>query len=225
MRRKLLLSVATALLVPALSHAQSLGIGVLGGGSMTTLTGINTSSSSVFNGLSTVKYRMGFLAGGYIRLGLGSMVSLEPEAYYATKGADLDIGAGSGQATGKLQLALAYAEVPVLLRINLMPSGSVRPFIVAGPSFSLRMDCKLTLTSGSTTTSYACDKLPGSTANTYAPDGYEKTDMGGVVGVGIGTSHLSVQGRYSRGFTTVNKDKTNGEAKNAAYSLLLSIGM
>ena len=230
MRRSLLISLAASFIVPALAIGQSgpsLSFGVMAGGAITSMDGFNLAAKDLFNGTSKVKSRMGVLGGAYVRVSLTSMFSLQPEVYYMQKGADLSFG-GTGQAVGVLESKLAYVEVPLLLRVNLMSSGSVRPFIVAGPSYAMRMACKLTLTGSGLTTplNYECDKIPGTTANSYQADTYEKSDVGGIIGVGIGTSKFAVQARYAHGFTTIATAASNGQKpKTTAMSIVLSIGM
>ena len=230
MRRALVISLASLLIVPVLAVAQSgpaISFGVMAGGAVTSFDGLNTASKDLFNGTATVKSRTGFLAGGYLRASLTSMFSVQPEVYFIQKGADITFG-GTGQAAGVFKTAMSFVEVPVLLHVNLMTTGSVRPFIVVGPSFAQRIGCSLDLSGNSLSKPLKvdCDKIPDGTANGYQADIYKKSDMGGIVGIGVGTSKFAVQGRYSRGFTTINSDQSTGQKGNTtAFSLVLSIGM
>jgi hypothetical protein len=76
---------------------------------------------------------------------------IQPELSYFRRNGVSNVGAST------LRLVADYVEVPVLLQAGLrMPSG-LRPFVAAGPSFSVRVRCRLQFAGGGLNTDEDCN--------------------------------------------------------------------
>ena len=74
------------------------------------------------------KSSVGFCGGIFIELNFGKVLTIQPEVLYTMKGAD----------TGDGKLKFDYIEIPVLLKLRI-PTGSIHPFIFAGPAFGFNL--------------------------------------------------------------------------------------
>jgi len=78
--------------------------------------------------LENWKSTVGFCGGIFLELNFGRILTIQPEVLYTMKGAD----SGAGK------LSLDYLEIPVLLKVRI-PTGSIHPFVFAGPAFGFRL--------------------------------------------------------------------------------------
>lgn len=226
---------AALLLVPCASTAAQSRIeaGALGGLSLASVTESGNENLGIPGVSAESRRRTGFQLGAYLRLPVGGIFSLEPELHYIRKGVNFDavvpIGLGTGGdssplASGDISLDLAYVEMPVLLRADFGQSGRVRPFVVAGAAVAYRVACTVSVRTAQGSFGTDCD-VPSDEG-----DGPLRTwDAGGIVGAGlagdIGQRRVSVQARYSRGFTTLARQTVDGYApRNSVISILLGVG-
>src|SRR5215207_1330104 len=72
--------------------------------------------------------RTGLLIGGHVNVRLNNAFSFQPELYYSQKGLK---ASDSGV---DVTLKNDYVEIPLLARWSAPMSGSIRPFVLAGPS-------------------------------------------------------------------------------------------
>jgi hypothetical protein len=118
----LVIGAFAAMLVLPQTAAAGVKFGIKGGANIANVNGNFTGE------LSNWKSTVGFCAGIFLELNLGRILTIQPEVLYTVKGAD------SG--TGKLKFD--YLEIPVLLKIRI-PTGSVHPFVFAGPAFGFSL--------------------------------------------------------------------------------------
>lgn len=86
-----------------------------------------------------LKSKVGFAGGAFLGVGVGGSWALQPELLYVMKGTKVSA------ASGDSNINLNYFEIPVLLKLNLLPPKSaVAPFIFAGPSLSFKTGTKFT---------------------------------------------------------------------------------
>jgi hypothetical protein len=71
---------------------------------------------------------LGFCGGIFLELNLGRVLTIQPEVLYTMKGAD----------TGTGKLTFDYLEIPILLKLRI-PTGSLHPFVFAGPAFGFTL--------------------------------------------------------------------------------------
>jgi len=78
------------------------------------------------------KSTFGFCGGIFLELNFGRVLTIQPEVLYTMKGAD----------TGTGKLKFDYIEIPILLKVRI-PTGSLHPFIFAGPAFGFNLKAVL----------------------------------------------------------------------------------
>lgn len=139
--------------------------------------------------------KSGFHIGGYYTIGDG-FIAVEPGIQYSQKGYE-----GKEVGTGRtLDEKLGYIDIPVLFRLNLIPSLN----IFAGPQASLLLSSEYQLG----------DDIFDSSE---AVRGY---DLGGVVGVQLKLPlGLNAQANYDFGLTSLNY--YDAEVKNQVFKVSL----
>ena len=162
--------------------------------------------------------RTGLVAGVYLKLPLGTVLSVQPELLYSMKGA----AAGSGDDAAALNTD--YFELPVLLRADLPTGTAVRPYLFVGPTFSLRTRCELEADGGGFQASVDCDDLAAEQPQEDTPE-FKKFDLGvalgGGVTVGMGTaSALNFGVRYTHGTSSIIDP---GDVKNRVLSFTVGL--
>jgi hypothetical protein len=117
------LLLALTLATPSAAAAQ--GFGILGGVTFADLTGDDAEANWDRSN--------GFLAGAFVRIPLGDVITVQPEVQYVRKGAE---GEGAG---GDEAVKLDYLDVPVFLSFGLPTSFGFH--VLAGPNFSFEIGC------------------------------------------------------------------------------------
>jgi hypothetical protein len=196
--------------------------GIMLGGTSSRVTGLSSSSGDLFGG-AHVTNRFGVRAGVFVNRKLTSLLSVQPELYYIQKGTTLE---ATGTDGGKLDLSLAYVEAPLLLRADFWAADTWHPFVVAGPSFAFRVQCRGTLTSDGYTGSGTCKELNDDPTT----DLFVKSDIGTTVGIGatgtVARRLLMAQVRYGRGLRTIVNNPSAGlSPKNSVFSFIVGFGI
>ncbi len=105
--------------------------------------------------------------------------------------------------------AVQYLQIPVLARASLPLPGRVRPYGVLGPTFAWELSEKR--------------KLTGDVDNEFDVDGLKGFDFGGTAGLGVevaaGPGAWTLEARYDRGFTDLDRGTFGGKAKNAGFQV------
>lgn len=125
------LVLAAVAMSPAPAAAQGLGLG--GGLNLSRLVGENQT-------IVRSEQRTGLNLGGTFSFSLTRALALQPEVYYTQKGQEQEFASGTGP-SGLATLSLDYVEVPVLAKITLPGTRSIRPHIAAGPAFAWNVRC------------------------------------------------------------------------------------
>ena len=185
--------VCGAVLVCAASvSAQGFGFGVKGGVNLAdeVITGDNNPPP--------LDWRVGIVAGGFVRLPLAPWVGLQAEGLYAQKGAKLDVqGVNS-------TIQLDYAEIPVLLHVRF----AHRYYVAGGPSMAFAVRAK------------ARSSFSGAATEIDIMDEIKRFDFGVAMGGGVEFGSLVVDGRYTLGLTDIDKDTSDStKTKNRAISI------
>ena len=115
-------AVVTMLALPQMA-ASGVKFGIKGGANVANVNGDFASN------VSDWKSRVGFCGGIFLELNFGRILTIQPEALYTVKGAD----------TGTGKLTFDYIEFPILLKVRI-PTGSIHPFVFAGPAFGFNLD-------------------------------------------------------------------------------------
>jgi hypothetical protein len=117
-----LIGAVVALLALPQSASAGVRFGLKGGANIANVNG-NWDET-----LGDWKSSVGFCGGIFIELNFGRVLTIQPEVLYTMKGAD----------TGDGKLKFDYIEIPVLLKLRI-PTGSIHPFVFAGPAFGFSL--------------------------------------------------------------------------------------
>jgi hypothetical protein len=123
---------------PKLAAAQSVSLGIMAGGSLSTFTG---------DFESDVKNYAGFIAGAFVHVGLAGF-SVQPGIYYTAKGFQSDAFTPSSGDTHSVD----YIQIPLVARLAIGPL-----YVGGGPAIGFKVGCQL----GSPSTSGDCGSFTG----------------------------------------------------------------
>lgn len=207
MKRLIIVSLAVVCAAVLVPQTLSAGFGVKGGYSLSKFAVTSTEPLPfAFQNLPSPT------GGIFFNLKLGPL-AVQPEVLYVRMGAKYVIE-GDG-----LEFRFDYIQVPVLLKLSVIPLGPIRPIIYAGGYGSYLFKARgVVLVDGS---------VFGEPED--LSDDFEKYDYGVVGGAGVefklpGIS-LSVEGRYNYGLKNVAKDAPAGNSmKNRSMMALVGIG-
>jgi len=193
-----------ALLIAAPLQAQTT-LGVKGG---INIANVDTNIEDLPDVLDS---KTGFVGGGFVTLGLGSLFALQPELLYSQKGFE----ASEGELTA--QLGTNYIEIPVLLKAQ-FKLAMLRPAVYAGPVVSFETSCNLDVVG----VSFDCDDDEDFLDR-------KKTEWGAVFGANLdfilGPVILILDGRYQLGLTNLaDVPDADEEVKNRVWQIMAGIG-
>jgi len=171
-------------IVPARAFAagkSAIAVGIEGGANLANMYG---------DAVGNVELLTARTGGAFIELRASPIVSFQIEGLYAQKGAKqtetlFDPSSGT-LLTGSATWHYDYVDVPVLLKLTLVPEGSVRPSLFIGPVFS--------------------HLLKAEVEGIDLKDFTKSSDIGGTVGgdidLGSGPARVVLDLRYTRSFNT-----------------------
>ncbi|MEO5825498.1 MAG: porin family protein [Gemmatimonadales bacterium] len=164
--------------------AQSAQFGVAVGASLATLTG------DLIDG---AKNYSPFIAGAFARFDMSGF-SIEPGIYYTGKGAKFtDEGF---DATNKL----AYAQIPVLVKVGFPMGSTSRFYLGAGPAIGFKLSCKFKASGGGVSASTDCEDLEDEGGGGLRAKSTEFSGLG-VAGIEFGKFAVGI--RADLGLTNV----------------------
>jgi hypothetical protein len=159
----------------------------------------------------------GFNIGLYGKLPVAGMVSVQPELYFTTKGADVTYN--NLFAIGTVRYTFNYLELPLLLMVNISPNFNIH----AGPFASLLINGKV---------KHKSDVSLFDFERNLDTKDYNRLDTGIALGVGIDIASISLGMRYNFGLNTVGKERTLigttyifPDAKNGVFNFYLSLSL
>ncbi len=120
--KALVIGAFAAMLVLPQIAAADVRFGIKAGANVANVNG------DIGTALQDWKSTVGFCGGIFLELNLGRVLTIQPEVLYTMKGAD----------TGTGKLTFDYLEIPILLKLRI-PTGSVHPFVFAGPAFGFTL--------------------------------------------------------------------------------------
>jgi hypothetical protein len=204
MKRLIIVSLAVLCVAALLPQTLSAGFGIKGGYSLSKFSLSGTEAPPFTN--------LGSPVGGiYFSLKLGPL-AIQPEVLYVRMGAEYEVDEDNS-----LEYRFDYIQVPVLLKLSVIPMGPIRPVIYAGGYGSYLLKAKGVMTVGGVPEEEDLGEM------------FEKYDYGVVGGAGIefklpGIS-ISIEGRYNYGLKNVLTDPGDGESvKNRSMMVLVGIG-
>ncbi len=157
----------------------------------------------------------GFNIGGFAEIPLTSMLSLQPEIGFTTKGSEVRYDNAFTQ--GSTKFRLAYVEAPVLLRVNVTRGFNLH----FGPYLGYMVDAKITNenSDGNVTSEEELNE-----------DDLNRVDFGLVGGLGFEFGGFGIGARYNYGLTTVGKERTflgqtytTPDGKNSVLSVFATL--
>ena len=204
--KKFLIVVLAALCVAAvLPQTLSAGIGFKGGLSLAKFA-IEPAGTIPF----PIQNLTGPVGGIFFGAGLGPL-SFQTEVLYARMGMKITMD------TGTMEYRMDYIQVPLLLKVRVIPAGPVRPIVYAGGYGSYLLKAKGVM------------KTDEGTESGDLGDMFQKYDYGVLGGAGLEFKLpgilVSVEGRYNLGLANLVKDPDPGESgKNRSIMALVGIG-
>jgi hypothetical protein len=200
----MIVALAALCVAALLPQTLSAGVGIKGGYSLSKFSLSGTEGLPFTN--------LGSPVGGiFFNFKLGPL-AIQPEVLYVRMGAEYEVDEDNG-----LEYCFDYIQVPVLLKLTIIPLGPVRPVIYAGGYGAYLFKAKGVMT------------IDGVPTEEDLSDLLQKYDYGVVGGVGIefklaGIS-LSIEGRYNYGLMNILADPATGESmKNTSMMALVGIG-
>jgi hypothetical protein len=202
----MIVALAALCVAALLPQTLSAGFGIKGGYSLSKFTAASTEPIPfVFGNLDSP------VGGIFFSLGLGPL-AIQPEVLYVRMGAEYEVDENNG-----LKWQFDYIQVPVLLKLNVIPAGPIRPFIYAGGYGAYLIKAKGVMT------------VDGVSEGTDITAEYQKYDYGVVGGAGLTFKlpgiAISVEGRYNYGLKNILVDPAAGDSmKNTTMMALVGIG-
>lgn len=157
------------------------------------------------------KTKTGFVGGIAVGIPMGSTLVLEPQILYAMKGTsygtvtDPTIDGATYYGTFNQMFALDYIEMPVLVRAR-FGQGVVRPSVAAGPYVGWKVLEKFHLNG------------PGHNDLAAENDAGRALDLGYTGGAGLEfgptKGMITLEARYSRSLTSIQKTEYGGDVRN-----------
>ncbi len=205
MKKFLVMALAALCVAAVLPQTLSAGVGIKGGLSLS-----KYSYTSAEPMPFTMENLTGLVGGVYFNMGLGPL-SFQPEILYARMGMKYSFEGAT------VEYQTNYIQVPLLLKVSVIPAGPIQPVVYAGGYGSYLLSAKGVMTSEEGSDSGDLDDM------------YQKYDYGLVGGAGIEFKlpgvKLSLEGRYNLGLANVWKDAEEGESlKNRSIMVLLGVG-
>jgi hypothetical protein len=181
----------TVLLCGPAAWAQGLDFGVKGGVNVAT---VDVSGDGVAPSFDS---RVGFVAGGFVRMPITPWLAVQGEGLYAEKGARFsDTGIDT-------KLILTYLEVPVLAHVRLAKVF----YAEAGPSMAFRLQAK------------ARTPFSGATEDIDISDDVQAFDFGVAMGGGVELGRVIIDGRYTLGLRDADTETSDASTmKNRTIS-------
>jgi hypothetical protein len=207
---KRLMFVSLAVLVAAALVPQNLsaGFGIKGGYNLSKFSVASPDPIPfIFGNLNSP------VGGVYFSLGLGPL-AIQPEVLYFRMGSEYEIDEAND-----VKWQFDYIQVPLLLKLKVIPAGPIRPVIYAGGYGAYLIKANGVMT------------VDGEPVGTDIGDEYQKYDYGVIGGIGLDFKlpgiTFSIEGRYNYGLKNIwipiDPDDTTSW-KNRSMTALVGIG-
>lgn len=149
-----------------------------------------------------------FNAGVFVELPITQGVAIVPELNFSRKGSEVQNTILTE--TYKSKFKLSYLEMPVLLKLNLVPNFNLH----AGPYVAYLLNAKTDVVdeNGDRVESFE-----------YDTDDFNKLDFGLSAGLGFDFNNFGIGARYNYGLSEIDKDNNANGAKNSAFNLYVAL--
>lgn len=196
--------------------AQSLNLGMKGGLNYTNVAG----STGTYQGYDKT-YKPGFQAGIFTNVGVSSMLAIQPEIMYSTKGFKIEDERSSGNTTTQTEVKnrVNYLDVPVLVQVK---TGTI--YFEAGPQVSFLLNQKTEQRRTTTQSGLLTEETTKEpVTRDKSTSSYRSTDLGYAVGIGFQApeSPVSLNVRYANSINSYLKDNST-DARHSMFQISLS---
>lgn len=147
--------------------------------------------------------RIGWQAGIFFGGNRNGVLGLQGEVNWLRN--ETDIAAVGSIPAGTVRLD--YVQVPVLLRLNAGTKPGINVYGIAGPSFEALLR----------------DEVSGFGGPTHSDYQFENVNVSLMFGGGIEISRFILEGRYSKGLRTINKNLDVSDIKLNSFAVLAGI--
>lgn len=189
--------------------------------------GANLSNLSSDGALKETKAKIGFNAGAFVNIPVGTALSIQPEIMYNKLGAKTTLNlSGFNNIIPGIELPkventmnLDYISVPIMVQYHIVPS---LLYVEAGPEFSylITSNVKTSISNGNVVTEV--DSFVKQFDEAFKKENLNSMNFGVAVGAGVNiTETFGVNARYVAGITDSTK-KSDGSNKNSVIQLGLS---
>ena len=153
------------------------------------------------------EFRYGYHAGGFVEIGLGGKLSIQPEVLFNQYQTRVDssfknVYENALNFSDNRDIKLNYLSVPVLLNYKLANILSLQ----AGPQFGILID-------------------QGKTLLNNGKDAFSKGDFSVVAGAQINISKIRLSGRYVVGLNNLNDIDDQNDWKNQGFQVSLGFAL
>jgi hypothetical protein len=175
--------------------------------------GVNAANvnGSFFDEIEDIDWKneIGFCAGIFLEFNFGRVLTIQPEVLYTMKGAKTTYEEGELTATEKLHFD--YIEIPLLLKLRL-PTGSLHPFVFAGPAIGFNLSSKVKW-------------IEDGDSGEEDIEDFEKFDYSAVFGGGLQLgSSIHIDVRYTIGLKKLIQDELEAlDIKNGVISATIGL--
>ncbi|MFA4925422.1 MAG: porin family protein [Candidatus Aminicenantales bacterium] len=221
MKKTTIFCLALVLILLSASPAQALiGFGIKGG--------INNSKIlfSPSDAFSNQDYLRGATFGVFFTFNLGRL-GLQPEVLYSRRGLDFEmlitppIGADPSAYFAPCTARLDYIEIPVLVRLNIIPLGPVKVYAFGGPSYGILLKANLDINTG------------GQTETQNIKSDFKNSALAIVGGLGVDLKipllfRVTLEARYHYGLDNILSDTSSwlemtDKARNSGFSIMAGL--
>ncbi len=156
-----------------------------------------------------VSAKFGLTGGGFVQFAFNEGFSLQPEMLFVMKGVNLDLANNAGSASAKVN----YLELPLFVRFDRTLNDTLRGFVMAGPSFAVKVGTGGTLDGVQGTSDFDIDPAIGS------------RDFGLAFAGGLEWQKFLVEARYVLGLTDIATDIYfhEDELRNRSFSIMVGL--
>ncbi|RFT16431.1 MAG: hypothetical protein OP8BY_1609 [Candidatus Saccharicenans subterraneus] len=167
------------------------------------------------------KYLQGYCFGAFLSLNFGP-IGLQPEVLYSRRGMEAQVllDPTDPASLAQARLMLDYIEIPLLVRLNIIPAGPVKFYIFGGPSYGFLQKAKVRMT------------YMGTSEEEDIKSDFRSNALAAVGGLGLDIKipllfKVSVDARYHYGLGNILSEGSSvptDKARNTGFSVLLGIG-
>ena len=160
-----------------------------------------------------VSAKTGLVGGGFVQFAFNDNFSLQPEMMFVMKGVNLDLRDNLGTASASVN----YLEFPIFMRFNRSLNDMLRGFVMAGPSFGVKVGTGGTLNG-------AQGAVEGSRDFDIDP-AIESKDFGLAFAGGLEWQKFMIEARYVLGLTDIATDIYFHEDNLTNRSFSIMVGL